>query len=575
MEPTDSTSGRRAWLAEALLCLAVLLLAVKVTYDVGHVRDSYPGDEPAYMFSARLIPTRGLQPAEYGPLYSLWYFALSHLQPVPVRLYFLNWSLLVVLQSVSLYALVRSLGGGRAAGLLTVAVLLSADLFDTYPYLMHLATTLLALGTILALRARSWAVRWLVLSLTFLLASYVRPELYLAFLACAGGGLLVVLVRLWRGSLRPASGALAALAIGACGLTLGWGVGVPLGGRSFAAFGQHYACHAAEAISTGINPMVRWEDFIRADFGDAQTFTEALRANPRAVLWHVGLNAATLPRAMYALIAPRPHLPGWLLLAVQLSLVAAAILALVVFVRRRSEPTDDDRRAWAVFLVPFGLVVGLALVSSLLIFPRPHYLMPVAFFGAALIAANLSLGRCEGGPGLALVLLLAFALVPNRAHGWDAACWLTGERPTRPDILQEQSIAGALRRLPLRSSVVFLDYFGHSRTVMAGLPLSFVQPTAKHGPFGSFVRDNDISVIVLDPDLCNDPAYRDDPEFQDLALGNHPGDFTLIAVQRTYVRLAVRKDKLTGPVADARTIDPNSETAYYVRVLHDIMHHKD
>src|SRR5262245_51413528 len=93
----------RFWLVEGLLLLGLLALALKLTYHIAAVRDIGMGDEAAYMSLGLLTAERGVPPATANPLYCLWYLSLSHIQPDRAKLYFLSWSVLAALLTLSIY----------------------------------------------------------------------------------------------------------------------------------------------------------------------------------------------------------------------------------------------------------------------------------------------------------------------------------------------------------------------------------------------------------------------------------------------------------------------------------------
>jgi len=66
----------------------------------------------------------------------------------------------------------------------------------------------------------------------------------------------------------------------------------------------------------------------------------------------------------------------------------------------------------------------------------------------------------------------------------------------------------------------------------------------KAGPFGEFIRRANVGIIVLDSWLLNDPAYHDDPEFQEFVAGKQADDFAFYDAPDTPVRIAVRRDLL-------------------------------
>jgi hypothetical protein len=62
-----------------------------------------------------------------------------------------------------------------------------------------------------------------------------------------------------------------------------------------------------------------------------------------------------------------------------------------------------------------------------------------------------------------------------------------------------------------------------------------VDPRVKTGPFGAFMRQTGVTLVSLERNLVEDPAYRDAPEFK---------AFAYVPAAGTSDRLAVRKDVL-------------------------------
>jgi hypothetical protein len=563
-------SLRRFW-GDGLLVLALLAVSVKMTYDIAAVRDLDLADESAYMYFGTLIPQRGLPAAESGPLYGLWYCGLSLLQHDPVRLVYLGWQLLVALLPAVLYVLARALGGGRAVSLLGAFAVLTSCLLQTAPYPTYLAALLLALATLAATRCRSvpWAVAFLGLGL--LLAAYVRPEYAVAFLVLALAGLAAALWTLATRRPRAATGLLLpALLLAGCAALLVRFAGNPLGGgRSFVAFGQHYAAHVVSARNLPLNPWSYWETIARGDFGDAQSLAEAWHVNPGAVLWHFGLNARALPGAFVEAVAPDLDLPKWGRQALWLLLAVLASLAAAGLVRRLAAGTAgaagaagaaaaSERRVLWPPMVMLGLLSVPTAASVLVVWPRSHYLVPLACFLAALLAPGVAalprlrplLQRLDSGPALLALVVILLALAPNRAHGWNVQSLVRlgarGKKSASMPVLETRRTVETLRGLGqrLRAGGTILDSSAIGRAFYAGLPRQWLDSTTKAEPFRAFLRRHDAGILILDAILESDPNYRDDPEFQEFAAGRRPTGFTLIPVSGVAVRIAVRNDLL-------------------------------
>ena len=324
-KPVASEQGKRFWLADLVLVLSLLGLAAKMTYHIAAVRDVGMGDEASYMCLGLQIPEYGLPPASLNPLYCLWYLALSYLQPDRVKLFFLSWSVLAALEPVSLYVLARA---SRRPALRQPACRVSG--------------TDLAIGERLAIRAaplrgragpgdrgdRPLPVLDVALGHPRHRSAARQPHPAgvvpgLPDLLCRRVG--IALVQVLRGAVRPLRLVVPVLVLLGGGLGLGWLFGVPMGSRPFMAFGQHYAVNVATATDSSFNPWIHWESFVRADFGSAQTVGDAWRTNPRAFLWHLGVNAATLPAALGNMVTLGLDLPRRVSLVVASFFILAGI----------------------------------------------------------------------------------------------------------------------------------------------------------------------------------------------------------------------------------------------------------
>jgi hypothetical protein len=547
-----------SYLADGLLILVILALSLKLTHGIASVRDLGIGDEASYMQAGSRIPEHGLPEAQASPLYSLWYYGLSLLQPDRVQLYYLSWRLLTFLLAASLFVLLRCLGATRALALLAAFLLLTSQFVDIWPYPSHLATVLLALGAALAVRLRSGPWSLAVLGITLLLATYIRPELTVACLLFGVVGLAAVAWVLLRRANRWHQLLGPVLLVGLAVFGLVQGIGNPLaGGRSFAAFIQQFGRNYASAYGFDGDPCVHWETVAREHFGSAQTLAEAWRANPHAVLWNCSVNARRIPLVFVDCLTPnlqlRPVTQRW----VYLLLLLAGGLGLVGLVNRlRQRGEAVDRRGSLLVLLLFGLLLVPVTASALIIRPNPHYFMPIAFLSCALVGPGLghvpglpSLGtRLESRWGLTLLAVVLLSVTPNRAHRWSAQELLTRPFPPAPRLLPSQQTVAALRALHLQKPIVVLDYVGNAHTFYAGLSADAPNVATKTEGFWQFVRRHHVNVIVLSPHLILDPSCRNDPEFKEFVAGKRLEDFELFSVPNLpaqfVMQIAVRSDAL-------------------------------
>jgi hypothetical protein len=544
----------RSLAADGLMLLVLALLVVKFTWDIDKVRDVALADETVYLHSGYHLLDRGFPAPAFSPLYALWYFLLSCLEPDPLRLYFLSWSVLTFLLAAGVYALVRSLGGTRAAGLTAGFLLLTSQIPEVSPYPTYLATVLLLFGTVLAIRWRGRAASVAVLAATLLLTAFVRPEFAFAFLLLAAAGTGAGLWVAWRqpAARFPLLKAAFPVVLAAAGLVALFGN--PFGGaRSFIAFGQHYARNVLLSRHDSEPPWSVWESVVAGDFGDAHSVGAAVRNNPRAFAWHVGSNVCTLPRQGLSLTIPQLHVSQRDRRIFQGVLVVAGLVGGVGLWWRlaRGRPEDAGYRGLRVTLVMLGFLLATTAASCLVVYPRQHYLLPGVTFAYALLASCLSRTAQEGAswrrwnswPVLAALSLVLLGTMPNHAHTWDLPALLRHRQDARVEVPTIRPTARALRQLPLRRPVVVLE-LGFSWSFYAGLPAARVAAQEKNEGFRSFLRDKGIDVVIVSEELCRYAKYRDDPEFQEFLSGSPTEDFTFLSVEGTGVRIAVRGELL-------------------------------
>ena len=164
-----------------LLALLVLLLAgLKFTFRIERVLDISLYDESTYLHSGVSIAREGLPAAAFAPLYALWYYALSLIQPDRVDLYYLNYVLTTILPRLLVYVLLRvnqvpMIPSGFAAAYL----LISQANFYTWPRPTHFALVFVLLSGIGASFCRRVEPILACLATGAMLASYARPEYFL------------------------------------------------------------------------------------------------------------------------------------------------------------------------------------------------------------------------------------------------------------------------------------------------------------------------------------------------------------------------------------------------------------
>lgn len=495
---------------DVTLALVLLAAGLKFTSGVENALDIGAFDESYYLHHGVTLGENGLPRASWGPLYAVWYRALSGVQPDRVGLYYLNCRVLTIALPLLLYAVLRRLrlSGGAPAWIAFFFLICSANL-PSFPKPSHFALVLILLSLILAMRKgktpdRRWA------SVGALVAAYVRPEFFLTF---------VLMVLLWSREVlvsdrRFREGAGLGTVVG-LSLLLLFTLGFPVGGddgRDFVAFGQHFALNWTRWTGSSLNPWTEWEAIVSRNFGDAHSLAGAFRSNPQAFVKHALSNLANTPRELLAQFSYHanvllPNSPG------SAKVERFALLGLAAFCLFRAGRGVGWRRALetqgtllallACYLVP-------SFLSTMLIHPRSHYLLT---------------------PGV-LIVLGAGAFLSDREErevptGW-ARIALTGAlmlflTPRVPALPPEgrpnANTAAFIRSLGIGKETPFLEAEGG-----CGLYLDDrfrrVAASRKRSDFAAFLKGEGIAMVIVTDRLKDDPGFREDGTWR--AFLDHP-----------------------------------------------------
>ncbi|MBX3204653.1 MAG: hypothetical protein KF764_06260 [Labilithrix sp.] len=565
--------SRGAW-ARWLVPALVLLLTSKTTWGLLGTFDLGFDDETIYLEAAHWAGKRFLPLADSSPLYPLWYRALSFVEPDPVRLYLLNWFVLTAALPMLLYALARRSGAPLAPAAVVALAWSMSTAAMTWPFVSKFAAVVLCLGALAAtaIRDRRLAASATVAALA--LTAYARAELTVPSFVFAGAVAIWCMVgvgKTLRGPTTRARRGQRARSLLALALCIAAPLGLRRlfgdphqGGRAFFAFGQHYALNVVEDRRLGVDPWTLWDRFAREAFPTATTIGEALRENPAAFAWHVRRNATTLRRAAEELLRPLGFVPRSLADIVDVA-VTCVVLGGAAALVLGSARLDRRLSAWLPLL---GVVAVTTAGSTLLVYPREHYLLPLACLLLAALAAACARLRRPGplrarwwlglprlpafvsprvaaalGPA-ALVVGLALVAVALPTRRGALPSLLPSNEPAPPRVHDNARTVEVLRSLDLRGHVPILEP-DHSRGVYAGLDFVRVAQWEKTTSFWSFVHERQVAVVAITWRLREDPRFRSDPEF--IAFVDGTGereDFQFIAVPETSVVLAVRESAL-------------------------------
>ena len=529
---------------DAGIALLFVLVGYVFTYSAALFLDIGLYDEAYYLRNGLELFNVGIPPAHGyprgAPLYAIWYWLLSLLRNDPVTLYYLNYRITTVMPSLMCLLFLRVSRVARTPAVLVSLFLLFANAsFGVTPRISHFALAILLIGMASALLVpRAW--RMSVYAVTALLASYVRPELFLAFLCLFS---LHIGLSCWQSLRQRTWFPLAPLAVNAlsCGALL-FALGVSWGsmGRSWEAFQQHYSLNVSRWSSSEVNPWTNTERFVKTDFPHARTVQEALRENPVAFGKHVASNITQLPGNLKNMFL-RPYVRFHTSLDHEGAIFLLAVLTLIFLVPRdRGEMWREAlfhvRASWLSSLAVLLMLIP-PLVSSVVIYPREHYLLLVVILplhGLAVFARSHSISQKDTAIAVAVLALALFMAQPAD----------TGNR-SQPN----RAVIAALRSLNISRPVNLLEAEGEYG-VYVGENYNCIAEYSKSSFFNDFVEQKSIDAIILSDHLRADTRFRDDPEWQSFLVEPSVLGFTAIAVPGAPERrILVRNWHNAGPQA--------------------------
>jgi len=376
--------------ARALDVFAPLILVIVTAFASLRQEDIRFWDESLYLERGFSLGF-GAQPSwEWNPLYTDMYWLLGQFFTDPIDLYFAGRATTAVLIVLAVWISLRIFTG---PGIAITGALVMAALPITYvwPGVSSPSAGFLLVALAVAWRWRTvWA--YVASSSIIWLAAATRPEFVWAALAASIIVAIAVGAVVLRRSIHTGTALLLGLGLIATPMVLLIAYGNPfdLGTRSWEAFTQHYELRFATADD---DPWQIDADIVGRDFPGATSVFAAVNANPAAFLMHVGRNMATLP------ISAGGHFVGFGGTSSTqnvVGIVTAVLWVAAVFIAIFRSPVEsralaaqiwraiNTRRSLGALLLTVT-TLGAALISTLVIYPRPHYLV---FLVAALVVVS-------------------------------------------------------------------------------------------------------------------------------------------------------------------------------------------
>lgn len=552
-------ASEHRWSGVATDVLALVLIGLvgwNFTFGSEKTVDVSLYDETAYLQRGVEGWVGGSDDASWGTLYSGWYRVLSPIAPDSLKLFYINYKALTVLPALLLYLLVRSCRTSAWIALVFACLFMtSASDSPVWPKVGHLALCIMLGGMWLCSLSRNTAIGLGIVCIGSLVAAYIRPELFVAYIM-QGAALLLLMVSANDVQERRKRGMILTVVVVA-GVACMACCGVPLSGkRTWMAFGQHFGLNWCRWMPCELDAWTDWVAITERAFGHVTGLREAFNSAPTLVLKHMVANGLQAPSMLSALmLKPAVEFGGDLrwsrFHAVYLILQMACLWALVPLCGCRQACANIKeniaRHRTLGFVMSTYVLVSLA--SILVIYPRPHYIvLPGLLIGTfMMIVLGGNRSRRSLSVEQEVLLMMGVGLV------FVFATPSTVEGLPRPNV----ATIAEIKNIPVTKHVHLLEAEGGIATYL-GAEFTWVRSYRKDCPFDEFRAREHIDMILLSDRLMADSRFRDDPQWAMFMANASAKGFTSVDINGADRKLLVQTALLTESScsAEARSRDP-------------------
>lgn len=509
--------------------ILILVLGLLMTRDIMQYMDVLLSDETKYLAGGLNFFDR--IPKAWGPSYSLWYKFLSFFQGDPLSLHYFNYKVLAIGVSIMLFiALVRLRVHALIAFLVGAGFLVGDLNIVSWPRISHFAAFLILIAVTISTFLKPVFLKLLLFTFTAVLLSYARPELGLSFTALAGVTGLWVLYKRFR--LRKAEYLITVVFVAVVGVAF-LKAGVPMysGGKSqpniesgkfprqLTAYGQHFYLNYLESNNKSLDTLLYWDEAF-ADFYEIEpSLLSTLKSNIPITARHIGFNIKNyLTRsfdyssgAIYA--GKILRLPVWLKL-----ILTVLFVGLLIGFRRRQywEQIEEHHRDFKWEYLGIFLLSFPPMISSVLIYPRDHYLMlqvPFLFLVASLLLLIHIKPRLDTKAVLGSIVGIAILfglLMPHGSRFEHFTVWQNREGPVNLSAIQTINELGIEEDYVIVLNEGTIDTYLDNKGVQSFVPYGMLDGRS----FDVILEEESIRMVYVSSMMLNDPGLVRDPSWK-------------------------------------------------------------
>ncbi len=534
-----------------IFVIFILFLAgLKFTFGLETSLDLGLQDETSYLYAGVKFAELGYPGAQWGPLYSLWYYCLSLLEPDRVNLFYLNSRLMIILPPLFIYIFLRKNRVTISTCMVIAWLLLVCRAnANTIPKVSHFALLIILATLIIVHSTRTLFWNSSTGAIGALIAAYVRPEYFYAYLLFS-----LLFIAVLASNFRDLT---KKQWIFSSGLILGSFVllnfsGLPTNGdRSIVAFGQHFSWNWVTWTGSSLNPWTNWEMIMEKNFGNAHSsIGDAIRNNPQAFFKHLVYNLNPLVHLKHLPILALPaFIPVGKIPMENISLIRSLILPISIIVlvfitifiiTKHKIITGKIRNNFpankSLFII-IGIFLFPGLASIVLIYPHNHYILTIGVLSLSSILFLLNNPSAEETtPNYKYVLSLGLLmmLTPQYANQ-DAG------RDTHQS--SKLSIIRFIQTLDITKPVNMLEADGGYNTYI-GDNFNRIPESEKNSSFEHFRSEHHINMIILTGFLTQDSRYINDPEWLEFIENYQHYGYRQLSIPNTETRIIVANELL-------------------------------
>lgn len=515
---TVTTINRKAMvIGVALLAIA----GIRLYYNLYQYMDIVYGDEVIYMKTGLNI-TQDFN-RDWGPLYCIWYKCLSYFIPDTIQLYYFNFAFIAVLATIMIYLAFLAMDIHPLVGFYFALCFLSSKaVVPMWPRVSLFTICILMLGIIIVSRLRQLYMRLLVFCIILLLASYARPELYISFLI----SLVILICYYFYDKIYLKTFSLYHLIIFILIVVflhfIFWFPSNSYNGypRNLAAFYQHYMVNLFFQKKATEYDWIYWKDTYKTIFGDSKSITDIIIHYPIEFFSHIAYNLKNyfIEIATKSFCVLFPYLGGKNKLFIGGSSLVFIFSIGLLFVNNIRIQFIESLKAHTFYLIML-IIWGIpTVVSSVVIFPREHYIMLNYFLVITPLCLLFSIiaNKIKVLQSVKYLFLLGIIIIPFLSSSKNYYFFLTDHDKNN---MCSRKALEHIKNKNLDKNIHY-TFFADIHCFIGFLPNNFSEintifDKTKKIPFDAILENHKPDFILVNNCINYSPSLKDDSTWHD------------------------------------------------------------